>query len=188
MKQQPDYPDDFISSAGVPTIPLKAPQQRGIDVWVLAVTSVLLCITALFGSERLFAFILGLPHIALWCAVTGVLSCIIGIVSKVRISLFVGFVFIGTSLSILLFDALNVVTIPLFFVISLVAYRMYTVRILFIRERWPLLLAVIAGVASVCEVLYVGGYLSPDAVMPLTISVTIVLLIAEIRRTIKKRQ
>ncbi|MBM4412766.1 MAG: hypothetical protein FJ040_04880 [Chloroflexi bacterium] len=187
MKQQPDYPDDFISSAGVPTIPLKAQPQRVIDVWVIAVTIVVLCIIAIIGGERVAAFLYNFPQMSLLCAVSGVLACVIGVAAKARVAVFFGLILVGTSLSILLFDVLHTIAIPLFFVASLVTYHLYAVRFLFIRERWPALLAVIAGVASVCEILYIGAILQPILVLPLTLFAATVILVNEIRRTKKKR-
>lgn len=184
MNNRPEMNEDFISSAGVPTIPLKPHKRRSFVATTLyAVVIVLLSSSLLVDYVPVLEAVLRIVGpFAAFVVLIGVIMAIVGL--RIRRSLLLLFGLVTMVLSAELIIKLSAVgiLIPLQLAIVLLVWYAYRRRLLLETTLWPVVVAAICTVAGMAILASMMGLISGVVVMPILIVATIVALVWEIRR------
>lgn len=187
MKQNPELYDDFISSAGVPTIPLKTTKKRSFADVVAYLTVACVIIMVMFvGHDLVYGVVRG--FISLYFGVgivASVVIAILGIVVNKKWLLFAGLISAAISIGVLLSELSLGVSLAGSLMIALLVYRWYTEKYHYVAERWPILLGIIALVFGLLLIVMQLQIITAIIIAPVLLVVTSAMMIWEVWRTLR---
>jgi hypothetical protein len=187
MKQNPEPYDDFISSAGVPTIPLKTAKKRSLTdaVAYVAVMCVILAVM-LIGDEFVYGVVSG--FITLYFGVgiiASTLVVILGIVIRNKWVFFAGIISVALGIGIMLSELSLGVSIAGSLMIALLIYRWYVEKYHYVAERWPIALGIIALVLGLLLIVMQLQIIAVITIAPVLLVVTGAMMIWELWRILR---
>lgn len=151
MKNRPDQQEDFFSSAGVPTIPLRAKPPRANDslivYGVLAVSFLLLAVLEyLIGVGVIWAAYAALD---LFIAIVGAVMIVVGFAFTQKWVVLGGLTVVASMVGLYFGALTGTVSLPLALLIMLLLYRWYLLRYHLESSAWPLMVGILCGIAGV---------------------------------------
>ncbi len=185
MNNRPDLNDDFISSAGVPTIPLK-PQKKRLyrDLIAYALFATAVVLGALIGySTVLYSLVSLLIPYAILLVVSSILVVILGLVIKQNVVVLVGL--LGLSLGVgVMFSQTTYGIVYLFLIVfALMGYYWYRGKSGHQSSYWPVSIAFLLMVSGTLIIAQWYGFVSDVLITPVLIAITGAMIVWEIRRT-----
>jgi hypothetical protein len=187
MKQSPELSDDFISSAGVPTIPLKTTKKRSFAdaIAYLLVTCVIVAVI-LFGHEFVYEVVRGFVTLYFGVGVVAsVLVAVLGIVISNKWVLFAGLTSAALGVGIMLSELSLGVSIAGSLMIALLVYRWYVEKYHYVAERWPIALGIIALVLGLLLIVMQLQIIAVIIIAPVLLVVTGAMMIWELWRILR---
>lgn len=187
MKQNPEPYDDFISSAGVPTIPLKTAKKRSLPdvIAYVAVICVILAVM-LIGHEFVYSVVRGFMSLYSGVGIiASVLVVILGIVISNKWVLFAGLISAALSIGIVLSEMSLGVSVAGALMVALLIYRWYAEKYHYVAERWPIALGIIALVLGLLLIVVQLQIIAAFIIAPVLLVVTGAMMIWELRRILR---
>lgn len=184
MNNRPQMNEDFISSAGVPTIPLKPNKRRSfVAATLYAVAIVVLSSSLIVDYVPVLEAVLRIVGpFAAFVVLIGVIMAIVGLRIRRSLLLLVGLVTMVLGGELLVTLSAVGILIPLQLAIVLLVWYVYRRRMLLETAIWPVVVASICTIAGMTVLVSMMGFISGVVVMPILIVATIVALVWEIRR------
>lgn len=188
MKQPSELHDDFISSAGVPTIPLKTTKRRAYGELVPYVfVALCLIIIILVGHDVVYALFTNLMLLYVGnVIVASVLIAVLGVVINNKWMFLLGILSGAVGIGMLLVAQSFGVSIAIALMVSLLIYRWYSETYYFVSERWPLVLSVLALVFGLLLIVISLQILTSVIIAPVLLVGTGAILIWEVWRIIRR--
>jgi hypothetical protein len=188
MKHQPELHDDFISSAGVPTIPLQSSKKRSFtNIIVYAIIAFIMLAVIVIGYEVLYGVMQG--FMALYFVASVVLSslfAVLGIIIKNKWMFFAGILSATLSVGFLLSDISFGVSIAGAIVVAGFVYQWYASKYHYESSQWPLFVGVLALVLGVLLIIVQLQIIAAIIIAPVLLVITGAMLVWEIRRITRR--
>ncbi|MFN5059610.1 MAG: hypothetical protein ACK5GU_06810 [Chloroflexota bacterium] len=146
MKHQPELHDDFLSSAGVPTIPLKTTKKRSfMNTAVYTIVALLIMAVMLGGVDVIYGVLSGFVtlYFAI-CVVLSALVAVIGITIKNKWLFLIGVVGAALSIGVVLSGVSFGVSVAGSLMIAVFIYRWYTAKYHYESAQWPAFIGVLS--------------------------------------------
>lgn len=184
MKHQPDVQDDFISSAGVPTIPLKTSKKRSFaNTIVYAIIASIIVVVMVVGYELIYSVVFGFMTLYFGIGVViSLLFAIFGIIIKNKWMFLAGLVVTALGIGFVLSDISLGVSIAASLMIAVFVYRWYVATYHYESARWPLFVGVLALVFGVLLIIVQLQIIAAIIIAPVLLVLTGAMMIWELWR------
>ena len=188
MKHQPELHDDFISSAGVPTIPLQSSKKRSFTNFIVyAIIAFIMLAVIMIGYEVLYGVMQG--FMALYFGVSVVIGSILavfGVIIKNKWIFFAGILSAMLSVGFGLSDMSFGLSIAGAIVVTGFVYRWYASKYHYESSQWPLFVGVIALVLGLLLIIVQLQIIAAIIIAPVLLVITGAMMMWEIRRITRR--
>ncbi len=186
MKHRPELNDDFISSAGVPTIPLNTTKKRTFtNTIVYAVIALFILVVMFAGYELVYGLLSG--FIALYFGVGVVVSIVmtlLGVVIKNKWLFLMGLLCTALSIGLVLSDISFGLSIAVAMMIALFVYRWYIEKYHYDAIGWPIFAGLIALVFGLLLIVMQLQIIAAVIIAPVLLVVTGAMIVWDLWRTL----
>jgi len=188
MKHQPELHDDFLSSAGVPTIPLKTTKKRSFaNTVAYAILALVIGSVMFIGFEVIYAAIRGFVTLYVVASVLfSALVAVIGITIKNKWLFFVGVVSTALSIGIVLSDISFGVSVAGALMIAVLVYRWYAAKYHYESAQWPIFIGVLALVFGVLLTIAQLQIIAAVIIAPVLLVIISMMFVWELWRGVRK--
>ncbi|MFZ9858777.1 MAG: hypothetical protein ACO3F2_10670 [Roseiflexaceae bacterium] len=179
MKQRPERYDDFISSAGVPTIPLKAAKKRSFaNTLVYALIAIAIITVMLIGHELIYSLMYGFMvlYFGAGIVVSGLLA-IFGVVLKKKWLFLIGLLSSAVIIGFALADISYGVSIAGSLMIAVFVYRWYSAKYHYVSVSWPLFVGVLGLIFGLLLIVVQLQIIAVIIIAPVLLVITSVMII-----------
>lgn len=179
MQNNLDHNDDFISSAGIPTIPLRTAPKRSYD-GIIVYGLMALCLLAITVIGYDFVYTMASHVLASYdivLIVSAIVLAIYGVVIKQKWLVFVGVLVISLIVGMMYVGVFGAISVPIALSIVMLLYRWYLAYRHYESTVWPLMLALLGGIAAGLMLMLYLGVLAAPYIAPILFCATCIVLI-----------